>query len=94
MLKFQKKFNLLGPTENKAKIFTNKLSQRKIISKSKLKFPNFFATKFSEINKNLNILKSEKVVMKPLDNRGGFGVVIKKKNKISKADFFKLYKIQ
>ena len=78
--KISKKFNLLGPTENKAKIFTNKLSQRKIISKSKLKYPNFFAVKkFSEINKNLNILKSEKVVMKPLDNRGGFGVVIKKK---------------
>ena len=91
--KISKKFNLLGPTENKAKIFTNKLSQRKIISKSKLKYPNFFAAKkFSEINKNLNILKSDKVVIKPLDNRGGFGVVIKNKNKINKTDFLNCIK--
>ena len=41
--KIAKKFNLIGPKIKDSKLFTDKIHQRKLLSKSKLKTPPFFS---------------------------------------------------
>ena len=57
------------------------MSQRKLLKKYKFKTPNFFSIKkYENASEKLKIIKTEKLVIKPTDNRGGIGVnIIKKK---------------
>ena len=88
--KIAKKFNLIGPKIKDAKLFTDKIYQRKLLSKSKLKTPAFFSTKkYENAHIKLKKIESEKIVIKPSDNRGGIGVNIIKKKKFDKKIFFK-----
>ena len=87
------KFKLLGPKFNNAKLFTNKLLQRKLLQKSNFKVPNFFSTtKFEDALKKMKKLNSKKIVIKPIDNRGGFGVNILQRNNLNKIIFNKSIK--
>ena len=87
--KIAQKFKLKGPDLTQAKIFTNKLLQRKLISKSILKSPAFFSIKkFSQLNKKkLDKIKTKKIVIKPSDNRGGIGIKILQKSEFNEKNF-------
>ena len=88
--KISKKFNLIGPKIKESKLFTDKLLQRKLLTKFKLKTPNFFsAKKFKNALVKLKKLKNKKIVIKPTDNRGGIGINIINKNEFNKKIFLK-----
>ena len=89
--KISKKINLIGPSLKEVRLFTNKMSQRKLLKKNiNLKRQIFFSIKkYENASEKLKIIKTEKLVIKPTDNRGGIGVNIIKKKHFNKKIFNK-----
>lgn len=81
-LKLKKKF-----TKN-INLYIKKNKQRNFCKKNKILVPNYYSTtNFDKAIRNIKKFNKEKLIIKPVDNRGGIGVKIFKKNQFSKKIF-------
>ena len=81
-LKLKKKF-----TRN-INLYIEKNKQRSFCKRKKILVPNYYSTtNFNKAIKNIKKFNKEKLIIKPVDNRGGIGVKIFKKNQFSKKIF-------
>lgn len=86
-----KLYRLRGINLNQAKLTNDKIKFKKILDKHKINSPKYFVIKnFKEAEKKFKLFKSKKIIVKPPDNRGSRGVILKKKKDFSSKDFNKV----